>query len=298
MAMGRKKIDNVVLADGVEFAAPRGRNRTRAYPSLDTVVLVAIAIWGIAATVGRYPAFSTVAGVFYFEVLLVRIRLLTNSGGVVFDPALAERVRRPLLEMCALARCEIPRVVIRDDAIRVAAVRQVRRRTLLILSRRFIDQVGDRQLRAIIAHEVVHIARSDLRRAKTRAVLAIVCAVVSAVLLSAAVTRTLMLAMYVASILMFQVAFSMLFGVFNRPLERRADIDGAWLAADAEGMAQALAEAHGLSSAMRRDLFGAGPWRWLVYPLSVSAPTHPAMSKRIRTLREMSAAGAAMPTVS
>jgi hypothetical protein len=101
MAMGRKKSDNVVMADGVEFAAPRGRNRTRAYPSLDTVVLVAIAIWGIAATVGRYPAFATVAGVVYFEVLLVRVRLLANSGGVVFELALAERVRRPLRELSA-----------------------------------------------------------------------------------------------------------------------------------------------------------------------------------------------------
>jgi heat shock protein HtpX len=248
------------------------------------MVVAGIGALGVAGTWSQHRTVAELFAVFYFEVVLVQIPSLVRSGGVVYRRDLAERVAAPLRELTEVARCPVPRVTMRDDFLRVAAVAQGAGATRLILSSQWADRVSDRELRAIIAHELAHVIHSDLRTLKTRAQVTGVLSVAAAVALTVVVTGTLNFAMYVALIPICMLGSRLVVSLLNRPLERRADDTGARLCGDPDGLAIALTEATSFRDQARRELYGTGPWRWLIFPLSVTMPSHPATSERIKAL--------------
>lgn len=285
--MTTKRAAKFVTWDGVEFAVPRGPSRVRVYSAVDLLLLIGIAAWFVVDAASRHPIYAVVGGIFFFEVTLVRLAMVARAGGVCFEPSSATRVAVPLNELCGRVGCDVPRVVMRDDAVRVAGVRQVRKRVVLVVSNEFVEQVDDRQLRAILAHEVTHVARSDFRWGKARGLLALAVAIAAAIALSVGVTGTFKLSWYVAGLLIAWIIANGIFGALNRPLERRADLEGAQLAGDPAALAHALSLAHQFSETARRKLYGPRPWRWLIFPLSVPVPTHPAMGARIRAMEDL-----------
>jgi heat shock protein HtpX len=162
---------------------------------------------------------------------------------------------------------------------------------LLVLSGPYVDRVDDRQLRAVLAHEVVHIAREDLNRVRARIWVLLIIAGAAGIALSALVGGGLVLPVYGAAGLLAVMVANVGLSTFNRPLERRADLEGALLCNDPAALAGALGVAKAFSDEARRRIYGPRPWRWILSPLSWRMPTHPPMSDRIRRLSELAAIG-------
>lgn len=207
---------------------------------------------------------------------------------VVYSDALAQRIVPPLADLCRRAGCPIPRVVLRDDIVRAAAVRRSKGRVQLVMSCQFVQRVDDRELRAIMGHEIAHIANGDLRRAKMRAVVSLLAATAAGIAATAlssglGVVFPVYLAGFMVALMLAQVALAFP----NRRRERRADLEGARIAEDPAGLASALAIAHSFTQEARRQIYGPRPWRWLLSPLSWTLPTHPPMAQRIATLESV-----------
>lgn len=226
----------------------------------------------------------------FLELGLAAIRLATLTGVVIYRDDLAKRIAPPVLELCSRAGCGLPKVVLRNDAIRAACVRRGRERVLLILSVPFLDTVDDRQLRAILAHEVIHIARNDLRWAKARASVTLLVTAAAGIGVWHFEPGGVVLPVYMAAGVVAAMVAQVSLSVLNRPLERRADAEGALLCGDPAGLAGALGTAHAFSEQARLRVHGARPWRWLLSPLSWQMPSHPPMAERLRRLQDLSAA--------
>jgi heat shock protein HtpX len=207
----------------------------------------------------------------------------------MYGEELAGRIAPVLEDLCTRADCSTPKVVIRDDAVRAACVRKSRGRLLLVLSGSYLDRVDDRELRAVLAHEVVHIARDDLHWVKVRLWVCLVFAGAASVAVVALAGGDVAPPVYGAAGILALIVANVGLSTFHRRLERRADLEGASLCGDPIALASALGIAKAFSDEARRRLFGPRPWRWILSPLSWRMPTHPPMSDRIRQLRELAA---------
>ncbi|HEX4863974.1 MAG TPA: M48 family metallopeptidase [Acidimicrobiales bacterium] len=206
----------------------------------------------------------------------------------MYSDGLAQRIVPPLSELCTRAGCPVPRVVLRDDVVRAAAVRQRKGHLQLVLSRQFVDRVDNRQLRAIMAHEIAHITMHDLRWSKARAGVSMTvgtAAGVAALALSSG--NGIVFPVYLAGFIISSMLIQVVLAFPNRRLERRADLEGARIAEDPAGLASALAVAHSFTEEARNRIYGPLPWRWLLSPLSWTLPTHPPMAQRIATLESI-----------
>ena len=288
--MSRSKDSTVVRFGTVEFQPPRGRVGARGRLWFNSLYFLTLGVWAVVGSWHRHRVLGLVAGVVFLELTLAVFRVSTLVGGVVYQEELAERIA-PLLEgLCTRAACAVPKVVIRDDAVRVATVRQGRgRRLLLVLSAPYVQKVDDRQLGAILAHEVVHIARDDLGWAKIRMWASLLFAAVGAIAVGATAGgyHEVVLPVYLASGLVSLIVANAVLSTLNRRLERRADIEGATLCNDPAGLASALGVARVFSDEARRRLYGPRPWRWFLSPVSWRMPSHPPMSERIRRLHDL-----------
>lgn len=282
MARGGRRAQPIIV-DSVSFQPSQAGSVVGARKWLRALYMLAFAIWSIAAGWHRYPWLGVVAALFYLEFGLAGLRLATLTGSTVFSDELSQRIAPPVVELCAKAGCAQPRVVIRDDAVRAASVRAGRGGARLVVSQQFAASVDDRQLRALLAHEVVHVARGDLKWAWARLVLSMVLAGAGTLAL-AAIVPGLAYPIAVASFALAAFLSQVLLAFFNRNLERRADSEGAQLAADPAGLAGALRMAQRFTDDARATIYGSGPWKWLLWPLSWRLPTHPPMEERIAGL--------------
>ena len=276
-----------VLFGSVEFQPPSAPARSTTRLWWNSAYFVVLAIWSILGSWYGQRVVGFLSALVYLELTLAMIRVRKFTGGTVYSEDLARRVVPPLLELCARARCAVPKVVLRDDTLRAASVRQGPGSLRLVLSSVFMSRVDDRQLRAILAHEIVHISRRDLKWAKLRVWTALLIGVAGGTAFALAdagqVILPIFLAGYLVTFLASQVALSWL----NRPLERRADSEGALLAGDPAGLAGALQIAQSFGEEARLLVHGSPPWRWLLSPLSWRFPTHPPMSERISALQDI-----------
>src|SRR5947199_4742939 len=128
-----------------------------------------LGLWSFYAARNGHPVLGTIAAVLFAELSAVALRGAAKIGGVVYDTDAAQRIAGPLMELCAKARCPVPHVGIRTDSTRAAYVAPHKNADVLFISRRFLAAVDDRQLRGLIAHEVIHLAYGELRAAKRRA---------------------------------------------------------------------------------------------------------------------------------
>jgi len=283
---------SVVCYGSVEFQAPAARSRARTASWVNVAGYISLGVWSVIGSWRQHPLFGVLSGLVYLELALAVVRVGTFTGEIVYQQSLAKRIATPLVGLCARAGCRLPRVVIRDDTIRAACVRSGRRGPLLlVLSKPFLDMVDDSELRAILAHEVSHIARDDLAAAKFRAQAAGVAVGISAAVVIAVTTGSkVIVPVYLAGFTVLTVLLVAGSSLFNRRLEWRADGEGAWLADDPEHLASSLRKAHAFSQDARRRIYGPLPWRWLLSPLSWQLPSHPPMTRRITRLEQLAAA--------
>lgn len=288
----RRAATAVALPGGrsVTFEAPaRRRLRDRRRVQLNGLIFAGYGIWAALLTVHGAPVLGPVAAVVFLELALASLRVSAVTGTTVTDEDSVARVAPLLDELCARAGSAVPTVVLRDDTVRAAAVRGRRTHTTLVLSRPFVRRVDDAALRALLAHEVVHLVRDDLSAARRRAVVALLVGIglAGASTAWAHLPGIEGLPIWLAAILAGVMAARAGLSLLNRPRERRADLEGARLCGDPGALARALAEAQALSEETRARLYGPAPWRWLLSPLSWRMPSHPPMASRIALLRSL-----------
>jgi heat shock protein HtpX len=269
----------------VEFELP-DRHNSSVQAWFCTVYFLALAVWSVAGSWQRHRLLGIVAALFFLELLLTALQVRRKSGSVRFDEVQAGRVAAPLDELCRRAGCLAPKVQIRDQVVRAAAVASIKGRTTLVLSGPFVDLLDDHALRAILAHEVIHVVEQDLevlRRLRLVSVLIYVAVTGMALVLYGHDYGALCIFF---GLLAVQVARVFL-AIFNRSLECRADADGARLCGDPLALATALEVARSVTELARRRVYGPKPWRWILSPLAWPLPSHPRMARRVARLREL-----------
>ena len=248
------------------------------------VLFLGSGVWAAVAAIRGNPVLGALAAFVLVELGLVQIRVATVAGGVIADEDATSRVTPLLAEVSGRARCPAPRVVLRNDSVRVAGVRGSPKKPVLVLSRPYLDCVDDAALTALLAHEVAHIVRGDISAARWRALGGVLCGYALAILVAVAGGANSP-PVYLAAFFVGTFAASALLSLANRFRETRADREGAELAMDPLALARALMAADAFTKEIRARLFGRSPWRWLLAPVSWTMPTHPPMPQRVLALQ-------------
>jgi Zn-dependent protease with chaperone function len=276
----------------VEFIAPtRKAGSERRSIVFGSVLLLGCAVWSAGIAVTTRPLLGAVAALVWIEIGLAWLRLAFVTGDTVRDGHIAGRVAPLLADVCQRARCTVPPVMLRSDAVRPAGVKRIRNRPVLLLSRVFVQRVDDAALRAVLAHEVAHIVNGDLAAARRRErgalMIGAVAGATAVIVIGGNVGEVMpiWLGAEFAATILATAALS----VLNRPRELRADADAVALCGDPAAVARGVAAADAQMEEVRRSYFGGGPVRWLLAPLSWRMPSHPPAAQRVATLQALSA---------
>lgn len=211
-------------------------------------------------------------------------------GGVVSDDALAARVGPVVTELCGRAKCVAPRIMLRDDFVPIAGIVRVEGRITISLSRPFAERVSDQELTALLAHEVIHVARGDLNASHRRATVGVLGGYGLAAVAGIAIKISLVAAfpILIAAFLVGLIVTRTVLNPLSRSREERADREGAQLSGDPRALARALVASDAVFQEIRRRLYVRPPWSWLLSPVtSWRQLTHPPLAKRIARLEAM-----------
>jgi Zn-dependent protease with chaperone function len=287
----RRRQHHTDQAKSVEFQVPPpGESNNRRVMRMRALACMGFGLWAAVLGARGEPVLGPIAAVILLEFSLVLFRSSLIVGGVVSDDVVAARVGPVVTDLCGRAKCGAPRIMLRDDFLRIAGVVRVKGRITIVLSRPFAERVSDQELTGLLAHEVVHIARGDLGGARGRAVAGVLggyalVAVVGATLkVSLVAAFPILVAAFVVGLMITSIVLSPL----SRSREARADREGARLSGDPRASARALVVADAVSQEMRTRLYGRAPWSWLLAPVtSWRRLTHPRTAKRIARLEAM-----------
>jgi Zn-dependent protease with chaperone function len=231
----------------------------------------------------------TVGTVLGLQLAYIHFRGQRFVGPVIDDPVTKSRVSPPLIELCAAAGVTVPRVCVRRTAIPGAVVLQNKLPTLW-LTPDLVEVADDAELRAIIAHEVIHLRNGDLALAQRRraAMVLTLMGLGFALIYLMGMNSWLPVAMLYAFVMPSMRLLAMIMGFSARQQETRADLEGAVLANDREAMIRGLTLVYGIARDIRRTIFGPKAFRWLLAPYSLPSTTHPPLKKRVAALQGMS----------
>ena len=269
---------------GVDFVrAPAHRHADRDQRYVGAAILLGAGVWSAVLAGFGDPVLSSLAALVWLEFALSGFRVARVTGAVVEDNMLALRLAPVLVDVCRRLGCALPRVALRDDALRPVFVRRSRGVVMLTLSQGLALRLNDAELRGIIAHEIAHVAYGDLDRSQRRGmwVSVLPLAPVPFLLLWVPDVATRVgTPVWLAGWLVARVALSAAFAPSNRPRETRCDDVAAALCGDATAVALALEKVTAMGQESRAAVSGRRPWRWLLKPLSWTMPSHPALSRR------------------
>lgn len=278
----------VVEVDGVEFERTRpARWNARVYGWITVFSFTALGIWSGVLAAHGLPVLGTISAFVLLELALGSWRLLGVTRGPVEDVPLATRVAPLVRQLCGQVRCETPRVSLRGDTVRSAAVVLSRRRTVLVLSRELGHRLTDIELRGILAHEVAHLACGDLTASRRRSRVAYAVAILAYPVTATVVPGVdgfLPLPICMGMAMLGTVLARLSMAPFNRSRETRADAYNAMLCADPAAVGRALLVARALSDKIRAEMFGPPLLRWLLAPVMWRMPTHPPIEQRVARL--------------
>jgi heat shock protein HtpX len=278
-------------AQGVDFQVPSsGKSNNRRDVRMRALLFLGFGFWAAVLSARGEPVLGPIAAVILLEYSLVVFRSSMVVGGVVSDDALAARVGPAVTELCDRAKCVAPRIMLRDDFLRLAGVVRVRGRITIVLSQPFAERLSDQELTALLAHEVIHIARGDLYAARGRGTVGVLGGYGLSAVASVAIKISLAAAfpIVVASFLVGLMITSVVLSPLSRSREERADLEGSQLNGDPRALARALAVADAVSQEIRRRLYGGLPLSWLLSPVTWwRRLTHPPTAKRIARLEAM-----------
>jgi Zn-dependent protease with chaperone function len=241
------------------------------------------------AIAGRDRIVFTVGTVFGLQMAYIYLRSKRFSGPIIDDPITRSRITPPLEELSAAAGVAVPRVRVKRTAVSAAVTLQNKIPTLW-MTPDFLQVTGDSELRAIIAHEVAHIQMGDLAVAQRRrsAMVLTTMAFTFAILIGLRTTGWIPIAILYAFILPIMRLMAIVIGFSSKKYETRADLRGAVLANDAQAMVRGLRLMCGLRPEIQRKIFGPRALRWMLFPYTLPATSHPPLKERVLRLQEMS----------
>jgi heat shock protein HtpX len=279
----------------------RRRRRSRRHTVLLLVAMAALlaycgwvvagwegAVWSIFASAVMLPAFRRIPS----ELVLRAI------GARPVLPSEAPELYDLLDELCRRAGvAEPPRLCWVGERFPVAFTIGDSGRATIVLSQGLVSGLEEREVRGVLAHEIVHVRNRDIalmqlamvvgRLVRVLAQIAII-----AVFLSLFLRAAGAVALPLGSLLLLAVAptgVGLLQLALSREREAEADLEAAELTGDPEGLASALAEIRRRErAALARRFPGA---RMLRMPALLR--DHPATEERIRRLLQMAQPGEA-----
>lgn len=281
---------DIVVVDGVRVrrAGPSAKARQANLVSGMFSVAIALAA-AFGAVAGRSVADGVVAVVFaQMSVLTFRVR--SRIGRLVEDEDVLVRVIEPLRELCARAGCAMPVVAIRSDPLRCAYVVEVKGDVILAVAAPYVRAIDDAALRALLAHEVIHVARQHPRQGREWAKSIAIAVIVVAGVVGGATSVVGVdpsFPAFIGGIALAQRLAMVAVSFEFRTWEVGADRDGALLCGDPAALSRALSAAYAMSRQVRREVLSPAVLRWFVAPVSWPLPTHPSLRSRLAMLSEM-----------
>jgi heat shock protein HtpX len=251
-----------------------------------------LAVWSAVRAFYGQPVLGAIAALFWLQLTVASLRGSTLPGGKDPDGAAEGRVWAPLAELCARVGCPVPRITITRGGTRPLGVRSGTRKLgrLLVISRFQLDRLDDPELRAVLAHEVIHLVHDDMAASRRRALGAQAAAIAVCIAAILVAPNLAAYPIWMAACLAGAAGGMALLSLTNRWRETRADAEGALLAGDPAALARALTTLEQLGDEMRQRLYRPPILRWLLWPWSNRLPSHPPLAARIAHLQEVAAA--------
>ena len=130
---------------GVEFVrAPAHRHADRDQRYVAAAIFLGAGVWSAVLAGFGDPVLSSLAALVWLEFALSGFRVARVTGAVVEDNMLALRLAPVLVDVCRRLGCALPRVALRDDALRPVFVRRSRGVVMLTLSQELALRLNDR----------------------------------------------------------------------------------------------------------------------------------------------------------
>jgi len=249
-----------------------------------SLLALAVAI----AIIGRDKFVFVVAAILLTQLAYISIRVQQLTGPISVDPQLRSRVATHLKDVCARFDVAVPKVVLRTSN-HLAGVFARQRQVGMLLSPELLHALGDDELRAVLAHEVAHLYRDDLRRIRIVAMCNFWVPYAIWVTLAIFVfpNKSTIFEMWIVLFLPSSKLMSLSTGFFNRSYEIGADRDSAIKLGNARAMIEALNVLYPMASQRRDACIGRAPWRWLLLPMALRATSHPSLQRRVRELEAL-----------
>ena len=251
-----------------------------------SLYLVGALVWAVAQLVaGRSPYLFVPGIVFLAQLLVITIRSKALGGPVLSDPVAESRISPILLELCQSMNCEVPRVAIRRSRTSAGIVGQRNQPTLLV-SPDLLSALNDKELRAVLAHEVAHVSNGDLGGFKRQSFIILLGAYAIGVV-AGSIGGTAAFLLWSLYLVPGMLLCQRLMEFRHRPREIRADIEAVTETGDPESMARALEISYILSESSRNRILGGPRSRWIFFPWSLRPRTHPSLAQRVERIRSI-----------
>jgi heat shock protein HtpX len=285
--LGYEPPTEVVFLKSTEHKPARRRRVVRWF--VRTLFLYDIPIMCLWLAIAGYLRFVFILGfLFGIQPVFLYFRAKSLSGPIVDDDAVKARLTPPILELCAILAIPAPRVRV-QQSLHPAAMTEFQKAPLLCISPDFLEAVDDRELRAIIAHELIHQKARDVTAAQGRAVVVgftIYLAFIFIVFTTSS-QSLLGLAVYLAFFSPLVALSAWASGFWWRSRELHADLEGVKASKDPEAAIGGLYDVYALIPPLRRNLYGPSSLRWLLFPYCLRARTHPPLEDRVAAIRAL-----------
>jgi len=249
----------------------------------------------VGLTFGLMVAVVMNLGTWWFSVPLVK----RMTGARTVHPNEWPDLHRLVGELAQQARLPKPEVLYTEDPVPNAfATGRSPRHAAVAVTKGLVERLDEREVRAVLAHEMAHVLHRDT--------------LISAIAgtLAAAITFLARMAfwfggsrsrggnplVFFLTIFLAPMAAMLIKMAISRTREFQADATGARLCGDPEGLALALERIHGVTVPAE---LGQDPLRQSTSHMMIANPfskslfsTHPPMEERVRRLRAMAKAGA------
>jgi len=247
--------------------------------------------WAAVGAALAEPLVGALTAAFWAELGLAALLMPGRSAEDETDPLVLQiRVAAAIEGVSRSMGVPVPGVTVRETPGRLASARLLRGRPQVVISPRLVARMDDRELRGLLAHELAHLARGDLRAARLRLRLAYAFGLLLG--LGAAIglggQSVLLLPSCAAAWFAGTLAGLILTAPLNWRREIRADADAAGLTGDPEALTRSLLMADALAGDSRSRVRPTA-LRWAVAPFYWRFPTHPSTSRRVGALQALAA---------
>lgn len=261
-------------------------------------VVLILAIWWILgrSTGGVLLAVLLSAGIFWFQWYFSDSVAMKAMGARVVTPEQAPELHSLVDRLCQQADMSKPRVAFADTRVPNAfATGRSPEHSVIAVTRGLLDQLEPKEVEAVLAHELSHVAHRDVTVMTVAGVTGVVASVMMrSFLFSSGRSRNnngvpIQIALMLVGVVVYALSF-LLIRVLSRYRELAADRAAALLTGSPSTLASALVKISGETQKMpQQDLrANAGAAHLAFFNLGGLFSTHPSLEKRLAQLEKIS----------